>query len=309
MRILGIETSCDETSVAVVEVGVQECEVGPPGRILSKAKLEARSRLVAGVGVVAAQETVAAESVAGRMLQHRAPCPRERAAVGQRPPGRDAGGPQPVVADRYFAVERPLGDGVARLQLDEPAERVRAVTRSLRAAQDLDLLEVEQRGDHADAAEVDLVHKETDRRIRRALVLLEFADAAQLVVARPRARARPGQRRQERQQFLQVYDAGIANGFASQYRDPAGSCVRAPHTQGRCDDHGLERCRRRRDACRRSHGWQQEEKRQKLEHRLLPTPVLTGSGSTGSPVRPASQVLSRPPQGRADSSGAATPSQ
>jgi hypothetical protein len=54
------------------------------------------------------------------------------------------------------------GHGIARLDLDEAAQRIRAVSRALGTAQHLDLLDVEGRGDHADAAEVDLVDEEAD---------------------------------------------------------------------------------------------------------------------------------------------------
>jgi sigma54-dependent transcription regulator len=37
---------------------------------------------------------------------------------------------------------------------------------------------------------------------------------------------------------------------------------------------------------------------------LLPTPVLTGSGSTGSPAAPTSQAFARPPQGKIRKSSA-----
>jgi len=54
----------------------------------------------------------------------------------------------------------------------------------LRPTQHLDLLDIEQRRHHADAAEIDIVDDEPDRGIRCALVLLALADTADLKEAR-----------------------------------------------------------------------------------------------------------------------------
>jgi hypothetical protein len=89
-----------------------------------------------------------------------------------------------------------------RAHVDQAAERVRAVARALRPAQHLDAVDVEQRADAAEPREVDVVDDEADRRVRRAVVLLELADAAQLEVARARAFAGEIQVRNFADRFL-----------------------------------------------------------------------------------------------------------
>ena len=69
--------------------------------------------------------------------------------------------------------------------VDQPGQRVGAIARALRSAQHFDLLDVEGAGGHADPAEVDVVDQQTDRRIRRPLVLLQLTHPAQQVMARP----------------------------------------------------------------------------------------------------------------------------
>ena len=193
-----------ERVVAVVEIGVQQREVRAPAVLRFQPELEPRRRLVAAVRVVAPEESVLAEPVADRALEHGAPGALRGVAGRQCAAGGGARGPEAIATERHLGLQLAHRHGIARLDLDEAAERVRAVARALGSAQHLDLLDVEGRRDHADAAEVDLVDEEADRRIRRALVLLEFADAAELEIARPRACAGPGKRRQLRQEFLEV---------------------------------------------------------------------------------------------------------
>ena len=165
-------------------------------------------------------------SLAARSSDARhAPSRPRRAASG--PPATAPADHSPSSPTDVSVSSSRVGHGIARLELDQAAERVRAVARALRAAQHLDLLDVEQRGDHADAAEVDLVDQEADRRIGRALVLLELADSAQLEVARARAGAGPGQRRKLRQQLLEVHDAGLVHRRPSEHRDAAGTATAA----------------------------------------------------------------------------------
>ena len=46
--------------------------------------------------------------------------------------------------------------------IDETAKRVRAIATALRAAKNLDLLNVEQRGNRANTAEIDIVNQKTN---------------------------------------------------------------------------------------------------------------------------------------------------
>ena len=181
----------------------------------------------------------------------RKPSPTARCSTARQAPERSvargeaaardrAGRPEAVAADGELGVELAHRLRIARLDLDEPAERIRAVARALRAAQHLHLLDVESRGDHADAAEVDLVHQESDGRIRRALVLLELADAAQLEVARARARPGPGQRRNLRQQFLEMDDGGLAHVLGGEHGDAARTLGDRHGPQRGRHENGLE---------------------------------------------------------------------
>ncbi len=91
--------------VAVVEVGVQQREVRPPGALGGEPELQPRRRLVAAVGVVAAEEAVVAEAVADRALQHRAPGAREIRTRGEAAARDRAGRPEPVAADGELGAE------------------------------------------------------------------------------------------------------------------------------------------------------------------------------------------------------------
>ncbi len=242
-----------EGVVAVVEVGMQQREVRAPGALGGEPELQPRGRLVAAVGVVAPEEAVVAESVADRALQHGAPGAGEVLARGEPAARGRAGRPEAIAADRELRAEFPDRLRVARLHLDQPAERIRPVARALRAAQHLHLLHVECRGDHADAAEVDLVHQETDGRIRRALVLLELADAPQLEVARARTRAGPGQRGNLRQQLLEMDHGCLAHVPGSEHGHPARPLGHRHRPQRGRHENGLELHRRLRRRCGGAH--------------------------------------------------------
>ena len=124
--------------------------------------------------------------------------------VAQRPTDGGAERLRPVAAGRRFEVGREVGRRRLRAHIDEPAERIGAVASALRAAQHLDAIDVEQGRDAAETREVDVVDDEADRRIRRAVVLLELADAAQLKVTRARALARKVQVGNAADRFFEV---------------------------------------------------------------------------------------------------------
>src|SRR5690606_23062354 len=166
--------------VAVIHVEVERGRLDADALADDELELSAQRQLVAAVWVVPAEINVVAEAVDLVAMQ--------RHAIPRSPPERSAEGG--AVCSRSVVTAGQLevrGQRLGRLggaHVDEPAERVRAVARPLRTAQHLDALDVEQRRDGADRREVDVVDQETDRRIRRALVLLELADAAQLKVPR-----------------------------------------------------------------------------------------------------------------------------
>ena len=90
------------------------------------------------------------------------------------------------------------------MHVNEPAQCIRAVTTSLRTAQHFNALYIEQCRDRADAAEIDIIHEKTDRRVWRSLVLLQFANAPYLEVARAVAVARPVQVWNESDEFFKM---------------------------------------------------------------------------------------------------------
>jgi hypothetical protein len=99
------------------------------------------------------------------------------------------------------------------------------------------LLQVEHRADPADARQVDVVHDEPDRRVRRALVLLQLADAAQLEIARPRAVARIVHVGHQRDEFLDVLQCGRGDRLAVQHRQRCAEVQRLGVAE--CGDHDL----------------------------------------------------------------------
>jgi hypothetical protein len=76
--------------------------------------------------------------------------------------------------------------------------------------QHLDLVDVEQRGRRAEAAEIDVVDEETDRRVGSALVLLQLADTSNLEVSRERGVAGPIEIGHERHDVLEILLARLA---------------------------------------------------------------------------------------------------
>src|SRR5690606_19819522 len=99
------------------------------------------------------------------------------------PGGRAANGAHAVIPATGLQRISSLALRVIAARHDETGQCIGAITRALRTAQHLDLAHVEQRGRHAKAAEIDVIDQEAHGRIRRALVLLTLADAADLEIA------------------------------------------------------------------------------------------------------------------------------
>ena len=175
--------------ITVVEVDQEHGRIDAPAFRRLEAHPSASGQLIATIRVVAMQEHVATEPIALILLHPDA----KRTRIGARDCTADdaASTPLIVLSHRDFGRRVEVAPGIARLHLDDATERVGAVSRALRTPQHLDLLDIEERCRHADATQVDVVDQETDRRVGRALVLLEFADAAQLEIARPRTCRRP----------------------------------------------------------------------------------------------------------------------
>jgi hypothetical protein len=151
----------------------------------------------------------------------------------------------------------------------------------LRPAQHFDALDVEQRCGHADAAEVDVVDQEADRRIGGTLPLLALAHAANLKKARPRSCAGPMQIRNDAEHVLEMLAGDELQRALVQQCHARWRLEQRLLTQRRSDDDFFEDGfvgRRRARAVE-----QQSDRKEWIQaHNLLPTPVLTGSGSTGS---------------------------
>ena len=81
------------------------------------------------------------------------------------------------------------------------------------------MLHIEQRGDHAEAAEVHAVHQEAHGRVGGAFVLFQFADAAHLEIAGARTGAGEVQVRHLRHGVGEVLGAGgLQRGLVEHHR-------------------------------------------------------------------------------------------
>ena len=191
---------------------------------------------------------------------------------------------------------------VGALRVDQAAQGICAVACTLRAAQHIDLVHVEERCSPAQAAEIDVIDQETDGRIGRPLVLFELTDSADLKIARPRSIAGPIKIGHESRHILEILLACVLQKLGVEHGDRRWDLKRRNGPQGRRHDdllQGRTRLGRERLAEAES-GERNARKSLKIDrvngeshNYLLPTPVLTGSGSTGLPVPPASQVLVR----------------
>ena len=193
--------------------------------------------LVVAVGVVAPEEGVATKAVAGVVLCDEA----QRDATGRvdRAADHATGAPRAVVTCGRLATQLESGLRIAGTHTDDPGERIGAVGRALRAAQHLDLLDVEGRRRHRDTREIDVVDQEADRGIGRPLVLVEFADATQLEIAWPGGARRPVEVRHERHHILEMLQPCVDDGPLRQDRDARRQHVGGRIAQARSDDQHL----------------------------------------------------------------------
>ncbi len=106
--------------------------------------------------------------------------------------------------------------------------------------QHLHLIDIEQRRRGPQSAEVDVVDQESDRRIGRALILLQFAYAANLKVPRPRGVARPVEIGNERQHILEMLPARIVECLVGENRRAARQLARRDRPQCGGDDDFVE---------------------------------------------------------------------
>ena len=194
-----------ERIVAVVEVGKQRGEIDLPASGRHEMQLAAQRRLVTAVRVIALQVDVVLEAVTGKVLPGQAP---RRAGVADCATGGEPCRPRRVAGDqspRHAASRCGVASRVR--SLIRPASALAPIARALWTAQHFDLLDIERRGGHADAAQVDVVDQEADGGVRRALVLLQFAYAAHLEIARARRATRPVQVRDQAEHVLEVLQA------------------------------------------------------------------------------------------------------
>ena len=105
------------------------------------------------------------------------------------------------------------------MHVHEPGQRVRTVASSLGTSQHFDSLHVEQGCDCADTAEIDVVNQEADRRIGCALVLLQFANTANLQVPGSMPVPGPVQVRHHIDEFFEMLERVLLEFLRSQYRD------------------------------------------------------------------------------------------
>src|SRR5208282_6552349 len=155
------------------------------------------------------------EPVAEELLRHEAPagCARREAVAND-----DSRGTRVVGSPADLAVQFETGPRIRGAHADQARERVGAVSRTLRASQYFDLPRIDERCRHSDTREIDIVDEKTNRRVRRALVLLDLTDAAQLEKARSRCAGGPVQIRNQGENILEMLDAGSPQRLCVEHR-------------------------------------------------------------------------------------------
>ncbi len=180
----------------------------------------------------------------------------DRAAEGQ--PSAD----EAVRSDIDLRSHQSLRSGVLRLNVNEARKPVRSVARSLRTAQHLDLLDVEKCRHHADSAEIDVVDNESDRGVRRSLVLLALTDTANLKIARTRGLTGPIQVRHEQHHILEMLHTRVCQRIGIEHGNAGRELRRCPLAPiGRDDDFFGDRL-----LCPRSEGEQQNRSDKQDSH-------------------------------------------
>ena len=117
---------------------------------------------------------------------------------------RSADGQRIVVANGHLQAAVALRRWRSAAHVNETAKRFGPVPAALRTSQYFYRFDVEQRRDGPDATKIDVVDQETDGWIRRALVLLQLTDAANLEVPGTVAVARPAEIGHDVDEFFEV---------------------------------------------------------------------------------------------------------
>ena len=190
------------------------------------------AQLLPAVGVVAIQRGIAPKAVGPVPVHGQAP----GGLFAQRPADGQSESPHIVVAEGKLGFGFRVPARLARARIDQSSQRIGAVARALRPAQDLHAAQVETRGDAADGGEVDVVQQETHRGVRRAFVLRAFADSAHLEITRPGRSAGPVQVGRKLHQLLEVLHRRAPDCLRVQHRN-AGRQVQAAHLLQRGRDH------------------------------------------------------------------------
>ena len=201
-------------------------------------QLAAHCRLVVAVGIGALQVDVAAEAIAPVALRRQAPA---GAAVGAPVAGHDAQRRGAVVPGCGLAAEFEGAAGITAAHADEPGECVGSIDRAARAAQYLDVIQIEQRRGHADTGKIDIVDQEADRWIRSSLVLFGLANAAQLEIAWPRGPRGPAQPGHQSEHVFEMLHACRLQRAAIKHRRALRQLLQRRAAQAGADHHLLER--------------------------------------------------------------------
>lgn len=199
---------------AIVDIGVQQGQVEGVGVPRQPAQAQAGPAFVAVVGVIAVEEVVLVETVALVLMYRDAV---EQAVLHQGAGARQSQGVAVVVADPGLQAQARLSLGGGTADADQARQGVGAVQRTLGAAQDLHLFDVEQAAGGAETAEIHAVHQEADGSVQRLLVLAALADAAHLEEARPGGAPGEVQIGNRVEDVFQVVGRALAHGLGADH--------------------------------------------------------------------------------------------
>jgi hypothetical protein len=190
-----------ENVVAVVDIKVKHGEFGmQPGRGLPH-EISAQAELIDVLGVVAAQECVLDETVA-LDVAHGDPGAE---IFGERAAHRATDGPavERAVTALEFRLETVAG--FAPDDVNHSGERACTATRTLRTAQDLDLIDIEKHCSGGGVRKLDAVDRQTDRgKVLGIYELFQVTDATNLDETRTGTAAREVHIGRDAQRLLEV---------------------------------------------------------------------------------------------------------
>ena len=174
--------------VAIVNICPKARQPDTP--VLTRLPVEtcANRSFVPTIGIVAAQVGIRAKTVALVVMRTQ---PIPRATFGQRATHSNTTAQRAIAANQQAELTFERITGLGTLHIDQTCQRICAVTSALRASQDFDLLNIPERCDGANTAEVNIIDDQTDGRVWCSLVLGELTDTANLNVLRPVPVARP----------------------------------------------------------------------------------------------------------------------